>query len=54
MQINQYVTWSILFKIHARAYQVLDHILPSVTSDGSSLQYTDPELWSRIDAIVLP
>ena len=28
---GQYVTWLELFKIHARAYQVLDHILPPST-----------------------
>ena len=28
---GQYITWSELFKIHARAYQVLDHIIPTST-----------------------
>nr|GMC64528.1 retrovirus-related Pol polyprotein from transposon TNT 1-94 [Ipomoea batatas] len=47
-----------LFKIHAKAYKVLDHITPpSKEADKSnsspSLKDTDPELWSRVDAIVL-
>lgn len=28
VQTGQYVTWSTLFKVHARAYQVLEHIRP--------------------------
>ncbi|XP_073265390.1 uncharacterized protein [Populus alba] len=53
---GQYITWSELFKIHARAYQVLDHIIPSSAAEmkqDTSLQDTDPDLWSRVDAIVL-
>ncbi|KAG5241212.1 Retrovirus-related polyprotein from transposon [Salix suchowensis] len=53
---GQYITWSELFKIHARAYQVLDHILPSSAEHmkhDSSHPTTDPALWSRVDAIVL-
>jgi hypothetical protein len=44
-----------LFKIHARAYQVIDHIIPSSANDTSdiSLKQTDPKLWSRLDAVVL-
>jgi hypothetical protein len=51
---SQYNTWSELFKIHATAYQVIDHIIPSTadTSD-TSLKQTDPALWSRLDAVVL-
>ena len=30
---SQYNTWSELFKIHARAYQVIDHISPSSADD---------------------
>nr|XP_034905875.1 uncharacterized protein LOC118042336 [Populus alba]TKR75127.1 hypothetical protein D5086_0000288440 [Populus alba] len=51
-----YITWSELFKIHARAYQVLDHIIPPSAAEmkqATSLQDTDPDLWSRVDAIVL-
>ncbi|CAH9145021.1 unnamed protein product [Cuscuta epithymum] len=58
----QYSTWSELFKITARAYQVIDHILPpsvdtpsaasSSTSD-SSASADDPALWTRLDANVL-
>ena len=53
---GQYITWSELFKIHARAYQVLDHIIPTSTEkmkQTSLNQDTDPDLWSRVDAIVL-
>nr|TKR99372.1 Retrovirus-related Pol polyprotein from transposon TNT 1-94 [Populus alba] len=53
---DQYITWSELFKIHARAYQVLDHIIPPSAAEmkqDTSLQDTDPDLWSRVDAIVL-
>jgi hypothetical protein len=51
---SQYNTWSELFKIHATAYQVIDHIIPPTaeTSD-TSLKQTDPALWSRLDAVVL-
>ena len=44
---GQYVTWSEVFKIHARAYQVLYHIIPPSTEKmkrDSSSPTTDPEL----------
>ncbi|KAJ9536884.1 hypothetical protein OSB04_029617 [Centaurea solstitialis] len=51
---GQYITWSELFKIHARAYQVLDHIIPpSSEKSESSLKAKNPDLWSRVDAVVL-
>nr|GLL35266.1 hypothetical protein D5086_0000195000 [Ipomoea trifida] len=55
---GQYITWSELFKIHAKAYKVLDHIIPpskekAKSNSSLSLKDTDPELWSRVDAIVL-
>ncbi|XP_062103492.1 uncharacterized protein LOC133814564 [Humulus lupulus] len=53
---GQYITWSELFKIHARAYKALDHIIPpspNKVKPGSSLRDTDPNLWSRVDAVVL-
>lgn len=53
LQTRQYITWSTLFKIHARAYQVLKHILPSDVLSHSSLQITDPDLWFRFDAIII-
>jgi uncharacterized membrane protein YgcG len=52
----QYNTWSELFKIHAQAYEVLDHIIPPSPTDSTSspsLKETDPALWKRLDAIVL-
>jgi transposase InsO family protein len=54
---SQYNTWSELFKIHAQAYEVLDHIIPpaetDTTSSSPSLKETNPALWKRLDAIVL-
>lgn len=53
---GQYNTWSELFKIHARVYQVLDHIIPPSPTDPQttpSLKQTDPNLWLRLDAVVL-
>jgi hypothetical protein len=52
---SQYTTWSELFTIHAQAYDVLDHIIPSIVSTSSSRppKETDPALWKRLDAIVL-
>jgi hypothetical protein len=53
---GQYNTWSELFKIHARVFQVLDHIIPSYPTDATStpsLKVIDPNLWLRLDAVVL-
>ncbi|XP_021837811.2 uncharacterized protein [Spinacia oleracea] len=58
---SQYNSWATLFKIHARAYQVLDHIIkPSATptskkkaSSTEASTTEDPDLWDRFDAIVL-
>lgn len=42
---GQYNTWSELFKIHARVYQVLNHIIPPpLTLAVPSLKDTDLEL----------
>lgn len=52
----QYNTWSELFKIHAEAYDVLDHIIPPSPTDPTSspsLKETNPALWKHLDAIVL-
>lgn len=51
MEKSQYTSWSELFKIHCRAYQVLDHIIKPTNQEPSSSAPT--ESWSRIDAIVL-
>ncbi|XP_076931184.1 uncharacterized protein LOC143596238 [Bidens hawaiensis] len=62
---GQYTSWSELFKIHCRAYQVYDHLLPkssSSTASSSSEKQKDEEvasaltaadLWDRLDSIVL-
>ncbi|KAJ9545467.1 hypothetical protein OSB04_025174 [Centaurea solstitialis] len=43
----QYTSWAELFKIHARAFLILDHIVPPRDTTVES------SLWSRLDAIVL-
>ncbi|XP_024963915.1 uncharacterized protein LOC112504210, partial [Cynara cardunculus var. scolymus] len=43
----QYASWVELFKIHARDFEVLDHIIP--LRDESA----DDTLWKHLDAIVL-
>ncbi|XP_065877730.1 uncharacterized protein [Euphorbia lathyris] len=48
---GQYPTWAALFKLHATAFQVLDHILPPPNTP--TLQQSNPDLWTRIDAVVL-
>ncbi|KAL6505779.1 hypothetical protein OROHE_023158 [Orobanche hederae] len=58
MEKGQYSSWAELFKIHCRAFQVIDHILPSPPSSSSSKdkekeKAIDEEFWSRIDAIAL-
>ena len=42
-----YASWAELFKIHARAFQVFNHIQPP--SDES----VGPKLWAQLDSIVL-
>lgn len=55
MEKGLYTSWAELFKIHCRAYQVLDHITPKSNSTDKETEKTDAEkeLWSRLDAIVL-
>ncbi|XP_020243511.1 uncharacterized protein LOC109821761 [Asparagus officinalis] len=60
MESSQYNSWATLFKIHARAYQVLDHIIPPTstttgkkTSSSKDAESEDNNLWDRLDAIVL-
>ncbi|XP_065862190.1 uncharacterized protein [Euphorbia lathyris] len=52
---GHYPTWAALFKLHATAFQVLDHILPPSPTDPSAdtLKQSNPALWTRIDAVVL-
>ncbi|XP_071694376.1 uncharacterized protein [Rutidosis leptorrhynchoides] len=60
MKNSRYGTWAELFKIHCRAFQVIDHIIPPTvvdTGDSSTTQQSTtpparPESWSRLDAIV--
>ncbi|XP_048231275.1 uncharacterized protein LOC125370302 [Ricinus communis] len=48
-------SWAELFKIHCRAYQVIDHIIPPTqrTSEPAKEKAVarDDELWSHLDAI---
>ncbi|XP_074327142.1 uncharacterized protein LOC141665058 [Apium graveolens] len=57
MENVQYSSWAELFKITARAYQVLDHIVPPSATEKAkealSKTETDKNLWDRLDAIVL-
>lgn len=46
-------TWSELFKIHARVFQVTDHIISFEPAANPSLKTTDPQLWLHIDVVVL-
>ena len=49
MDNNYYSSWAELFKITARANQVLHHIIPPAEKPA----ITDKELWGRLDAVVL-
>ncbi|XP_076949405.1 uncharacterized protein LOC143622039 [Bidens hawaiensis] len=64
-ETDQYTSWSELFKIHCRAYQVYNHLLPKpapAASSASKEKQTAEDiaaalaaayLWDRLDAIVL-
>ncbi|XP_023749503.1 uncharacterized protein LOC111897783 [Lactuca sativa] len=65
MERAQYTSWAELFRIHCRAFQVIDHIEPKATIISSSTtnkvgvdkpadpKPMDPDLWNRLDAIVI-
>ncbi|KAK9078639.1 hypothetical protein SSX86_002696 [Deinandra increscens subsp. villosa] len=53
MDSGQYTSWAELFKIHCRAFQVLDHIIPPTTESSAARSDQDTELWTRLDAIVI-
>lgn len=53
IQMNHYITWSALFKIHAWIYQVLDHTIRTYSPSNLPLSDSDPNLWSRLGVIVL-
>lgn len=50
---GQYNTWYELFKIRARVHQVIDHIIPNKAAPYPDLKTTDPNLWKRLDVVVL-
>ncbi|XP_071718513.1 uncharacterized protein [Rutidosis leptorrhynchoides] len=58
MKDGPYGAWAELFRNHCRAFQVIEHILPSATQSDSSTQttqtdtQTDQATWARLDAIV--
>lgn len=51
MEKFQYSSWAVMFKIHARAYQVFNHITPPNSPTPPSSY--ENELWSRLDPIIL-
>ncbi|XP_021974390.1 uncharacterized protein LOC110869445 [Helianthus annuus] len=65
MESSQYASWAELFKLHCRAYQVLDHLSPKAKeSPPSSTAGSDKDkekeqkdasddAWNHLDAIVL-
>ncbi|KAL7586844.1 hypothetical protein Lser_V15G40190 [Lactuca serriola] len=58
MENAQYTSWAKLFKIHCRAFEVIDHIQPKVESTATVDGKQPPpvmstDLWSRLDAIVI-
>ncbi|KAJ0613995.1 putative RNA-directed DNA polymerase [Helianthus annuus] len=64
IESSQYASWAELFKIHCRAFQVLNHLSlkpectstpqPAATEGAKPDASSDPdETWSRLDAIVL-
>ncbi|XP_021749285.1 uncharacterized protein LOC110715025 [Chenopodium quinoa] len=44
-----YSSWAKLFKVHAHAYDLIDHIIPPPDKEEPA----DPAVWKRLDAIVL-
>ncbi|GKF55277.1 retrovirus-related pol polyprotein from transposon TNT 1-94, partial [Tanacetum coccineum] len=56
LENGQYLSWSELFKIHCRAYKIIDHIIPPPPPATSSIplpKVVDRKTWSTLDAIVL-
>ncbi|XP_071705153.1 uncharacterized protein [Rutidosis leptorrhynchoides] len=59
MDKTQYDSWAELFKIHCRAFEVINHILPPATTDSTNSSQTaddssaQTESWARLDAVVL-
>ena len=54
MEKRQYNIWLELFKIHARAYLVNDHMIMSMEyTTVPILKETNPKLWLRFDVIDL-
>ncbi|KAJ9544089.1 hypothetical protein OSB04_023796 [Centaurea solstitialis] len=53
MDSGQYTSWAELFKIHCRAFQVLDHIILRKTSSSITRTTDEQVLWDCLDAIVL-
>ncbi|XP_071688440.1 uncharacterized protein [Rutidosis leptorrhynchoides] len=61
MDNSQYGSWAELFKIHCRAFEVLNHIIPAANSSSTSettqtntnTTQTNTKSWARLDDIVL-
>ncbi|XP_050878728.1 uncharacterized protein LOC127082531 [Lathyrus oleraceus] len=52
-----YLSWSALFTVQARVHNVLDHIIPPIDeqarAEAATIKAKDPDLWNRLDAVVL-
>ncbi|XP_021861722.2 uncharacterized protein [Spinacia oleracea] len=54
LENSQYLSWAELFKIHATAYEVMDHIItPPVYESSTPPATVEKALWARLHAIVL-
>ncbi|XP_022031607.1 uncharacterized protein LOC110932589 [Helianthus annuus] len=63
MDSGLYASWSELFRLHCRAFQVIQYLSPKPTAESSSSKEPDKEKdkstqpvddsWDRLDAIVL-
>ncbi|GJU17585.1 retrovirus-related pol polyprotein from transposon TNT 1-94 [Tanacetum coccineum] len=52
METDQYTSWAELFRIHCRAYDVIDHLTSNTPPPPKDKEPAmTPETWSRLDAI---
>lgn len=54
---NLYLSWSALFKMQARVYNMLDHTIPpsdeQIIYTTSTLKASDPDFWNHLDVVVV-
>ncbi|XP_058726360.1 uncharacterized protein LOC131597699 [Vicia villosa] len=52
-----YLSWSTLFTVQAHFHNVFDHIIPPIDeqarAEAATVKANDPDLWNRLDAVVL-